>query len=45
MGPSFKGCVPKRERERERERETEESKSCDWIVTGLEMISVSIINN
>ena len=21
MGPSFKGCVPKRERERERERE------------------------
>ena len=43
MGPSFKGCVPKRERERE--RETEESKSCDWIVTGLEMISVSIINN
>ena len=34
-----------RERERERERETEESKSCDWIVTGLEMISVSIINN
>ena len=41
VGPSFKGCVPKRERE----RETEESKSCDWIVTGLEMISVSIINN
>ena len=41
MGPSFKGCVPKRERE----RETEDVKSCDWIVTGLEMISVSIINN